>query len=50
MRTSVTLKCKECGEETYRVSKNKRNTPDRLSLSKYCPKCRTTRNFVEKKK
>ncbi len=50
MRENVTLKCKDCGEESYRVSKNKRNTPDKLSLSKYCPKCRKATEHVEKKK
>lgn len=50
MRENVTLKCSKCGLEPYRTSKNKRNTPDRLRLDKYCPKCKERTEHVEKKK
>ncbi len=33
---NVTLRCEECKNRNYSVRKNKRNTPDRLELSKYC--------------
>lgn len=33
-RGLVTLKCNTCGEENYRISKNKKNTPERLTLKK----------------
>lgn len=49
VRGRVTLFCTECKEENYRKSKNKRNTPDRLELNKYCPKCRKTTLHKEKK-
>ena len=32
-REFTTLKCSECGNENYRTSKNKRNTPERLLKS-----------------
>ena len=40
MREIVTLACNECKRRNYATSKNKRNTPDRLELSKYCRWCR----------
>ncbi len=50
MREGITLKCSVCGQETYRTKKNKKNTPDRIRLGKYCPKCRKRTEHVEKKK
>lgn len=38
-RELVTLKCTVCGEKNYRTPKNKRNTPERMELKKYCPRC-----------
>lgn len=38
MRDLVRLICTECGEENYYTDRNKSNTPDRLELSKYCPR------------
>ena len=40
MRENVTLACNDCKRRNYATSKNKRNTPDRLELSKYCRWCR----------
>ena len=40
MREIVTLACNDCKRRNYASSKNKRNTPDRLELSKYCRWCR----------
>ena len=48
-RGLVTLKCSACGEENYRISKNKKNTPERLNLKKYCSRCQATTEHTEKK-
>ena len=39
-RVLVTLSCEECKTPNYTVSKNKKNTTERLELNKFCPKCR----------
>lgn len=39
-RANVTLKCPKCGRLNYRVSKNKKNDPERMDISKYCSNCR----------
>ena len=36
----ITLACTECKERNYITKKNRRNDPDRLELSKFCPRCR----------
>ena len=36
----ITLRCAECKQRNYVTNKNKKNTPDRLELNKYCPFCR----------
>lgn len=47
-RIAITLECKECRESTekrsagvsrYLSSKNRRNTPEKLEISKYCRYC-----------
>ncbi|WP_082652114.1 50S ribosomal protein L33 [Gorillibacterium timonense] len=38
MRVIVTLACTECGDRNYITTKNKKNTPGRLELVKYCPR------------
>ena len=48
-RSEVTMRCSVCGFELRPVSKNKKNTPDRLELNRYCPKCRKTVAAKEKK-
>ncbi|MFD1430887.1 MULTISPECIES: 50S ribosomal protein L33 [Lacticaseibacillus] len=50
MRDHILLACAETGERIYLTSKNKRNTPDRLTLKKYSPKLRRRVEFVEVKK
>lgn len=54
-RILVTLKCVECKDSvnlkqnntknrkkiTYTTTKNRRNTPERLELKKFCPNCNT---------
>ncbi|MCD2255510.1 50S ribosomal protein L33 [Agrilactobacillus fermenti] len=49
MRNNIILEHKESGERIYLTSKNKRNTPDRLSLRKYSPKLRKHVVFTETK-
>ncbi len=34
---NVILQCSTCKNRNYSVRKNKRQNPDRLELSKYCP-------------
>ncbi|MDY0209821.1 MAG: 50S ribosomal protein L33 [Acholeplasma sp.] len=49
MRELVKLVCTECGEENYYTTKNKKTTPNRLEMKKYCPKSRTYTVHREKK-
>jgi large subunit ribosomal protein L33 len=39
-RMLITLACNECRERRYHTEKNRRNDPDRLTLKKFCPRCR----------
>ncbi len=39
-RDIITLACNECKRRNYTQTKNKKNTPDRVEHSKYCPRCR----------
>jgi len=39
-RNPITLACNDCKERNYTTSKNRKNTPDRLELTKFCPRCR----------
>ena len=49
MRVRVTLECKECDRRNYTSTKNKRTTPDKLLLKKYCPWCRRHTDHKETK-
>lgn len=49
-RVLVGLVSEESGERIYYTSKNKMNTPDKLSLRKYSPKLRKHVTFTETKK
>jgi large subunit ribosomal protein L33 len=40
MREIITLACLDCKERNYSTTKNRRNTPDRVELKKYCKRCR----------
>ena len=40
MREIVTVACLDSKERNYSTTKNRRNTPDRLELKKYCNRCR----------
>ena len=48
-RNYVELKCAECGYILRPTEKNKKNTPDKLEINKYCPKCGKKQSFKEKK-
>jgi large subunit ribosomal protein L33 len=39
-RNPVTLACSECKERNYTTSKNRKNNPERIELTKFCPRCR----------
>ena len=39
-RTKITLACAECKNRNYSTMKNKKNTTERLELSKYCKSCK----------
>ncbi|WP_040284746.1 50S ribosomal protein L33 [Tessaracoccus massiliensis] len=47
VRPIITLACTECKERNYVTKKNRRNTPDRLDLKKFCPRCRTHQTHRE---
>jgi large subunit ribosomal protein L33 len=40
VRLKITLACQVCKERNYITRKNRRNDPDRMELSKFCPRCR----------
>lgn len=40
MRVAITLACSDCKRRNYITMKNKKTTPDRLELSKYCRFCK----------
>ncbi|MDR2620224.1 MAG: 50S ribosomal protein L33 [Propionibacteriaceae bacterium] len=39
IRPKITMACTVCKERNYITKKNRRNTPDRLELAKFCPRC-----------
>ena len=39
-RVKVTLRCAECKQRNYNTMKNKKNSPEKLEMNKYCPFCR----------
>ena len=39
-RVKITMACPECKHRNYSTTKSKKNNPDRLEVSKYCPSCR----------
>ncbi|MBE3115323.1 MAG: 50S ribosomal protein L33 [Actinobacteria bacterium] len=40
MRQITIFACTECKRRNYSTEKNKKNTPDRLELKKYCKWCK----------
>lgn len=47
VRGTITLQCPDCRERTYSTTKNRRNDPNRIELSKYCPRCRVHKTHRE---
>lgn len=39
-RTKLQMKCEECGKINYWTEKNTDNTKEKLSMKKFCLKCR----------
>ena len=39
-RVKITLRCNECKQRNYNTMKNKKNSPDRLEMKKYCRFCK----------
>lgn len=48
-RIIITLACTECKERNYTTTKNKKNDPERMELSKYCRRCRCVQPHRETK-
>ncbi|MBU1145536.1 MAG: 50S ribosomal protein L33 [Firmicutes bacterium] len=49
MRVQFTLKCTECKDENYTLTKNKTTHPDRMEVKKFCPRCGKQTVHKEKK-
>lgn len=49
MRNLVILACSECKQRNYTTTKNKRTTPEKLSLNKYCKFCNSYKPHKETK-
>ncbi|HLG21763.1 MAG TPA: 50S ribosomal protein L33 [Candidatus Manganitrophaceae bacterium] len=49
MREIITMACPDCKRRNYSTTKNKRNTPDRVELKKYCNSCRKHTDHKEVK-
>ena len=39
-REIITLQCVDCKNRNYTTTKNRKKTPDRLELKKFCRTCR----------
>jgi large subunit ribosomal protein L33 len=39
-REIISMQCGECKDRNYSKTKNRKTTPDRLELKKFCRKCR----------
>jgi large subunit ribosomal protein L33 len=39
-REIITMQCGECKERNYSTTKNRKTTPDRIELKKFCRRCR----------
>ena len=48
-RANIVLVCSECKHENYVTKKNKKNTPDKLEIIKYCKWCNKETDHKEKK-
>lgn len=45
----VVLACEDCKERNYTTVKNKKNSKERMELSKYCSTCKKHTNHKETK-
>lgn len=48
-REGLTLRCETCKTENYITKKNKKLHPDKMEVTKYCPKCNQHTMHKEKK-
>ena len=48
-REYIDLKCSVCSYMPRKTQKNKRNTPDKLEINKYCKVCRKVTLHKESK-
>jgi len=48
-RSLVKMACTVCKNQNYDTSKNKKNTPERLELNKYCNNCKKVTPHKEEK-
>jgi large subunit ribosomal protein L33 len=48
-RINVTLECQVCKHRNYSKTKNRRNTPEKLNIKKYCRFCRRHTEHKETK-
>jgi large subunit ribosomal protein L33 len=48
-RIIITLECRDCKNRNYTTTKNKRTTPNKLELNKYCTTCRKHTSHKETK-
>ena len=39
-REFINIRCSECKNMPRKTQKNKKNTPDKLEINKFCPVCR----------
>jgi len=39
-REIITIQCGDCKERNYSTTKNRKTTPDRLEMKKFCKRCR----------
>jgi large subunit ribosomal protein L33 len=48
-RIIISLECQECKRRNYSTKKNRRNSPEKLTLKKYCRFCRRHTDHKETK-
>jgi large subunit ribosomal protein L33 len=48
-RIIISLECTECRRRNYSTMKNRRNTPEKINLKKYCAHCRRHTEHKETK-
>jgi large subunit ribosomal protein L33 len=48
-RIIISLECPECKRRNYSTRKNRRNSPEKLTLKKYCRFCRRHTDHKETK-